>query len=80
MAVELLPCFTFLALRLVSPKMDLPFLVFIGAWFLLFSFDIAGGSGLIFPGVAGWVLLIIALARVLSTMLRRRSFVPRYAS
>jgi hypothetical protein len=60
--------------------MDLPFLTFIGAWLLLFSFDLGGGSGLIFPGIFGWAMLLIALVRALSILLRRRSFIQGYVS
>jgi len=35
--------------------MDLPIFTFIGAWWLLLSFDVAGASGLIFPGIFGWM-------------------------
>jgi hypothetical protein len=60
--------------------MDLPFLIFFGAWFVLFGFDLGGRSGLIFPGIFGWVMLLIALVRVLSILRHRRSFVPKYVS
>jgi hypothetical protein len=60
--------------------MDLPIFTFIGAWLLLLSFDAAGVSGLIFPGIFGWMSLLFVVIRVLVTWQRRRPFRPQYLS
>jgi hypothetical protein len=60
--------------------MDLPVFTFIGAWWLLLGFDAAGASGLIFPGVFGWMSLLFVVIRVLVTWLRGRRFCPPYLS
>lgn len=60
--------------------MGLPILIAAGAWVLLFSIDLNGRAGLIFPGAAGWLLLVIALVSALSTWRRRRPFHPPYVS
>jgi hypothetical protein len=60
--------------------MDLPVFTFIGAWLLLLSFDAAGVSGLIFPGIFGWICLLFVVIRVLVTWLRGRPFRPQYVS
>jgi hypothetical protein len=34
-----------------------------GAWQLVMSWDVGGTQGLIFPGLIGWVLCVVALLR-----------------
>ena len=60
--------------------MDLPVLTFLGLWLLFFSFEAGNAGGLIFPGFFGWLLILIALIRVATILLRGRSFLPPYAS
>jgi len=46
-----------------APRYDVPVLGFTGAWALLLSWDIAGPAGLLLPGAAGWIMVLVALLR-----------------
>jgi len=46
-----------------TPRYDVPVLGSIGAWTLLLSWDIAGPAGLLLPGAAGWIMVLVALLR-----------------
>ena len=56
--------------------MDLPILIFTGGFWLLVSYEAAGATGLIFPGLVGWVLMLIALIRAVLILSHGRSFRP----
>jgi hypothetical protein len=57
--------------RVRYPLFDVPVMLFTGLWLLVMSWDAGGVQGLIFPGVMGWVLIMIALLRVVFRRLRR---------
>ena len=44
-------------------RYDVPVLLFLGGWVLVSSWDIGGLVGLVFPGLIGWILWIVALLR-----------------
>lgn len=44
----------------------MPVLLFIGAWVLLMSWDMAGLAGLMLPGFLGWILLAVTVCRALT--------------
>src|SRR5690349_21270420 len=46
-----------------APRYDVPILGVMGVWLLVLSWDIGGVTGLIFPGVIGWIVALIALLR-----------------
>ena len=46
-----------------APRYDVPILSVLGAWMLLLSWDIAGQTGLLLPGIAGWTMVLVALLR-----------------
>lgn len=58
--------------------MDLPILTFAGFWLLFFSYETGGTTGLIFPGLIGWVMLLVVLFRTTTILVRGRSFLPPY--
>lgn len=57
--------------------MDVPILIFVGAWVLLLGWDVGGGEGLIVPGILGWLLWLIAALRILLARMRGRPLAPR---
>ena len=61
-----------------GPRPDVPVLTFVGAWLLVMSWDIGGLTGLLFPGLIGWVLWIVALLR--ATIHRRKASAERNPS
>jgi drug/metabolite transporter (DMT)-like permease len=56
--------------------MDLPILIFAGSLWLLVSYAAAGATGLIFPGFAGWIMMLVALVRAVVILSRGLSFRP----
>jgi hypothetical protein len=56
--------------------MDLPILTFAGGLCLLISYEAAGATGLIFPGFAGWLMMLVALIRTVLILSLGRSFRP----
>jgi hypothetical protein len=56
--------------------MDLPILIFGGAFWLLVSYEAAGATGLIFPGFVGWIMMLVALIRTVLILSRSHPFRP----